>query len=485
MVSTKKRKSYYHWGVILITALMAFAWLGNKGVFAWDEARYGENAYWMNAKGDYVNFYFANQPDKWNAKPPLANWLIALNYQWIGHNPWALRLHSAISIVLFFAIFFAWVRRYRGSTFASITCAVLLTVKGIIGHHVGRTGDTDALLLLWLMGFLYAFSAWVDFGERKMLLWGAICLGLAFYSKGPTFIFYLPGAAIYLLLRRRLAALLSESYFWVGIGSLLAIIASWIILVEANSPDDGNNSWQTLLFYDTIARFTETGVEGAATSWNAGFVFEALDIKFNLWNYLMYASLILFSVRRSREHKLDRLLWQKDEYRIFLLSLSIAISLSVVLTISQSKLVWYITPILPFAALAVSSLIIFSVEHSKHWLWLWAGLFLFTGGRQLLDLYRVPESNSQFVYEREELLAGAERIYLYRAGDQEMQLYADWYATEVWSLEELRDWEGDGILLGSVRAAERESLMQKISFTSECKADFCILIGSRPTTTSE
>lgn len=485
MAYIRDRINFYHWGVALVAGLMAFAWLGNKGVFAWDEARYGENAYWMNAKGDYVNYYFANQADTWNAKPPLANWLIALNYQCFGHNPWALRLHSAIASVLFFALFFAWVRRYQDDQFAMIACAVLLCVKGVIGHHIGRTGDTDALLLLWLMGFLYAFSAWIDFGERKMLLWGAISLGLAFYSKGPTLVFYLPGAAIYLLVRRRLTDLLRESYFWLGLGSLLAIIASWIVLVELYSLDDGNNSWQTLLFYDTIARFTQTGVEGATTAWNVSFVFEALDVKFNLWNYLLYLSLIISSVRRGRDRKTDRLWWQKDEYRLYLLSLSVAIPLAILLTVSQSKLIWYITPLLPFAAVGVSSLIQISLKLSKHLIWLWAALFLFTGGRQVWQLYQVPDSNSQFVYEQRAFLAGAERIYLYQAADQEMQLYADWYGEEVLSLTKLSDWQGDGILLGSVRAAERERLKQKISFTSQCKADFCILIGDHSTTISE
>ena len=68
---------------------------------------------------------------------------------------------------------------------------------------------------------------------------------------------------------------------------------------------------------------------------------------------------------------------------------------------------------------------------------------------------------------------------------RQMYIDADWYAKEVLSLTKLSDWSGDGILLGRVRVAERTALKQKISFTSQCKADFCMLIGDRPTSTSE
>ncbi|MEL7339535.1 MAG: glycosyltransferase family 39 protein, partial [Bacteroidota bacterium] len=288
--ASKLLSPYLKWAVFVLTLLSIFLWLGSKGIFAWDEARYGENAYWMLQKGDYVHYYFAGEPDRWNAKPPLANWLISLNYRWLGYNTWALRLHSAVAVLAFFVLFYYWVKRYRSEGFALACVLVLLSVRGIVGHHVGRTGDTDGLLLAGLMGYLYALSSWVDFAERKALLWGALSLGLAFYSKGPTMIFFLPGTLVYLLIRRKMKDLLREPYFWGATVVLLAIIASWIILVELNTPAGEYRSWQTLLFYDTVARFTQTGVEGEATSWNVGFVLQALDIKFNLWNYLLYLS---------------------------------------------------------------------------------------------------------------------------------------------------------------------------------------------------
>ncbi|MEL6591304.1 MAG: glycosyltransferase family 39 protein [Bacteroidota bacterium] len=472
---TQHASPYLKWVIFALVFLSTFLWLGKKGIFAWDEARYGENAYWMLQTGDYVHYSFAGAPDQWNAKPPLANWLISLNYRWLGCNTWALRLHSALAVLIFFVLYYRWIRRYQGEIFALASVAVLLCVKGIIGHHVGRTGDTDGLLLACLMGYLYALSSWLDFGERKALLWGALSLGLAFYSKGTTLIFYLPGTFLYLLIRRKLRKILREPYFWLAAALLLSIIASWILLVEINTPAGEYRSWHTLLFYDTVARFTQTGVEGAATSWNVGFVFEALDIKFNLWNYLLYLSLLLggLSVLRSSEPKSQW--WQSPNNRLYILSLCMAVPLAILLTVSKSKLVWYIAPILPFAAIGVADLFFRSLRWQKQLIWLWGMLALFTFGRQAWQRYQVPDSNSQFVQEHREALKGSQRIYLYREGDQEMRLYADWYAEEVVKLEQVDAWPGDGILLGTVNPTEREALKQKISFTADCKADFCIV----------
>mgnify|MGYP000135247923 CR=1 FL=1 len=41
--------------------------------------------------------------------------------------------------------------------FAFFTCLILLSVNGLIGWHIGRTGDTDALLICFLMAVLNLF----------------------------------------------------------------------------------------------------------------------------------------------------------------------------------------------------------------------------------------------------------------------------------------------------------------------------------------
>ncbi|MEL6846847.1 MAG: hypothetical protein AAFP02_26885, partial [Bacteroidota bacterium] len=130
---------------------------------------------------------------------------------------------------------------------------------------------------------------------------------------------------------------------------------------------------------------------------------------------------------------------------------------------------------LPFAAIGVADLFFRSLRWQKQLIWLWGMLALFTFGRQAWQRYQVPDSNSQFVQEHREALKGSQRIYLYREGDQEMRLYADWYAEEVVKLEQVDAWPGDGILLGTVNPTERGALKQKISFTADCKADFCIV----------
>ena len=155
------------WVVLALAVFLSFWKLGDHAVSEWDEARYGEIAYWMVKSGDYINYQYAGQPDNWNAKPPLAVWLIAASYQLFGFNEWALRLPSALATIAFFAFFFHFVRIYHSANFALIASIILMSCKGIIGHHVGRTGDTDALLIMSLMAFLYFAFRFLDFNEKK------------------------------------------------------------------------------------------------------------------------------------------------------------------------------------------------------------------------------------------------------------------------------------------------------------------------------
>jgi 4-amino-4-deoxy-L-arabinose transferase-like glycosyltransferase len=119
----------------------------------------------MAHNGDYVHFYYNGKPDTWNAKPPLLIWSIVLAYKLFGYNAFALRFFSAVASVFFFFFAFKLVRLYANEKFAFIASLILLTCKAVIGFHVGRTGDADALLLLFVTASLYYFLLFIDFGK--------------------------------------------------------------------------------------------------------------------------------------------------------------------------------------------------------------------------------------------------------------------------------------------------------------------------------
>ncbi len=153
----------------LVAALVLFFLffrLGQPPVFEYDEARNGINAVEMLEHGHWRGLWFANEPDTWVNKPPLFTWILAGSFSILGYNTLALRIPSALAMLG--ALFFVYLlgRRYYGEVFAIMACLVLLSVKGLVGHHTGRTGDFDALLIFFLMANSYFFMRFFSGGKE-------------------------------------------------------------------------------------------------------------------------------------------------------------------------------------------------------------------------------------------------------------------------------------------------------------------------------
>ena len=104
-----QQSAYFMWGIsgiglILICGLV-FLWnLGTVGLVDETEPLFAEAARQMTVTGNWITPYF-NQETRFD-KPPLVYWLMAVGYQVLGVNEWAVRLPSAMAaIVLTITIF--------------------------------------------------------------------------------------------------------------------------------------------------------------------------------------------------------------------------------------------------------------------------------------------------------------------------------------------------------------------------------------------
>ncbi|MEO8150381.1 MAG: glycosyltransferase family 39 protein [Bacteroidia bacterium] len=200
--------------VILLSGFLSFYKLGLQDVYEWDESRNGVNAFEMLHNNDYVNLYFAGQLDTWNNKPPLLIYCIIISYKIFGLNQFALRFPSALATILFFYCCYKLFSLYTKNSTAFLGCIILMSCKGIIGFHAGRTGDFDALLLLFLTASLYFFLKYHDFNYKKGIYLFSIFMGLAFLTKGVAAFLILPGLFIYVMMRRKLKELLFFKHTW-------------------------------------------------------------------------------------------------------------------------------------------------------------------------------------------------------------------------------------------------------------------------------
>jgi 4-amino-4-deoxy-L-arabinose transferase-like glycosyltransferase len=163
---------------------MSFYKLGQNDLSEWDESRNGVNAFEMLHNGDYINLYYGGQPDSWNNKPPLFIYAIVMCYKLFGYNEFALRFTSALAIIIFFVFIYKLIALYESTAFAFICCLVMMTCKGIVGNHVGRSGDFDATLLCLLIISIYYLLCYIDFNKETSLNFSALFFGFAFLIKG-------------------------------------------------------------------------------------------------------------------------------------------------------------------------------------------------------------------------------------------------------------------------------------------------------------
>jgi 4-amino-4-deoxy-L-arabinose transferase-like glycosyltransferase len=438
-----EQKNGYLWLTLLLAIVLSFWKLGDHEVHVWDEARQGITALEMHERGDYINYYYADQLDTWSAKPPLLIWCMTASYHVFGYNAFGMRVPAAIATILFFLFAFRLVRLYKSGQFAFLTCLILMSCHAILGTHIGRTADFDAFLLPSLTAFVFFFLRAHDFGKKSALLWAGVALGLAFYSKGTTAIFLLPGAVLYVLLSGTLLRILKDWRTYAALGIFAAFVGSWIYIILAHGAEFtdsvrwGANSVDTMFFYDTVARLTDSGFHDNKS--DPFFFFSAIDIKLNLWNYVFYLGIVLGIVQLAQHNKQLISFVRKPENRLGLVSFCMIVSLGMLLSLSSNKLGWYLAPIHLFIGV-IAMLFVQYASTKVKFVWIaFLGLFLFTFARHF-DYLNSPETpmGSWIDAHQEEVLA-ADEIYLYRTQQQDLFLYLKWMNYEVRMITDLAD----------------------------------------------
>lgn len=165
-----------------LVGYLVFAQLGEMYITDYDEARHGVNAYEMIRNRDYWVHTYQGTPDRWNLKPPLSFWLIALSYRLFGYSAFALRFFSALAALLASGALALWAYRRQGVWAGAFTVLVIAGNSAMYGLHFARFGDADAQYqLFFTIAMLFMLRSGADF---RWLYGSALLFGLAFLEKG-------------------------------------------------------------------------------------------------------------------------------------------------------------------------------------------------------------------------------------------------------------------------------------------------------------
>ncbi len=170
------------WIAMLVCAIPAFYLLGVPSIYIWDEAVYA------NASLDMANgsSWLVPVHGDYNTKPPLVLWMQALFLLFIPSAELAIRLPSALSVVGILLILQIGLKRWGfgfWSRFLVMVCFV--GHEGFIRHHIGRTGDLDAVMTFFTTAYAMIVldaihnKRWTN----KHLVFFFIAFVAAFYAK--------------------------------------------------------------------------------------------------------------------------------------------------------------------------------------------------------------------------------------------------------------------------------------------------------------
>ncbi|MCD6293918.1 MAG: phospholipid carrier-dependent glycosyltransferase [Deltaproteobacteria bacterium] len=227
--------------------------LGFRSLTIPDESRYGEIPREMLTSGDWVVPRLNGL--KYFEKPPFGYWANAVSILTFGENAFALRIPSALSVIISALMIFLLVRRFSNEGPAAVLApAIFLTCPLVLA--IGNINLLDSLLSMLLTGALvcFFFAHMAENMRRKALflvLMGVFC-GLAFLTKG-FLAFAVPMLAIvpFLLWEGRFKDLLRIP--WIPLITAVGVVLPWSLMIHFREGD----FWNYFFWTEHVARFLD------------------------------------------------------------------------------------------------------------------------------------------------------------------------------------------------------------------------------------
>lgn len=330
-------------GIIVGVSLFLLLWkLGSYGLIDVDEGRYAEvpremflSGDWLTPRLNYINFF---------DKPPLLYWGIALSYAAFGITEFAARLVPALWALLGIIATYALGRRMFGPRAGFLSAIILLT--SLMWTVMARVVLTDmAVSSLVFCAIALWWLAITETQIRRRTLWLAlfwISLGLGMLAKGPVAPVLCGGSiTVYLLICKRWRDLRTMGWLW-GIPLFIAVAAPWYIAIALRHPEYNNAFW----YEQNFGRFTGA-IANVDHSQGPLFLLQFLPLIVFPWSVFALPALF-FGAKK---------LWpiRTDNQRAIVYLLGTVAFVMLFFSISESKLITYILPVVPPLAIGLAA----------------------------------------------------------------------------------------------------------------------------------
>lgn len=177
----ERRARIGFWAVLAAGALLLSLGAGSLPLLDPDESRFARTSVEMVRSGDLVVPHFEGQPRL--VKPPLLHWIQSALFRPFGPSERLARLPSAAATLLSLLIV-GWVALRRFGHEGALWAAAILGSMPLV-VAVGKLGTLDALLAVHVFAVIALDIAEPEETGSHMGLAVGFLLGLAFLTKGP------------------------------------------------------------------------------------------------------------------------------------------------------------------------------------------------------------------------------------------------------------------------------------------------------------
>jgi 4-amino-4-deoxy-L-arabinose transferase-like glycosyltransferase len=231
---------------------------------------------WALSRNGWANEYYAgavrSMAASWHAflygsldvtgvmtvdKPPMALWIQALSVRAFGWSSWSVLVPQALMGVASVALVYDLTRRRFGRAGGFIAGAVLALTPMAVA--ISRHNNPDALLVLCVVGALWAVVRALEDGRIRWMVLAGACVGLGFETKMAAALLVVPALAVAWLWaapRARVRGL--------AVGGLAMLVAggAWPLLVAVTpagsrpwiSGTSDNSIWSLIMDYNGLGR---------------------------------------------------------------------------------------------------------------------------------------------------------------------------------------------------------------------------------------
>ncbi|MFA6602579.1 MAG: glycosyltransferase family 39 protein [Candidatus Shapirobacteria bacterium] len=329
-------------GIAVACYAAFFHHLGEFTVRIWDESRNGVSALEMSRSNNWLVTTYQGIPDMWSVKPPLYIWLVAIIYKIFGVSELGLRLPSAVGVSLVvLTIYLFSLKALKNRWIGIVGALIILSSMGFPDLHIGRTGDYDALLTLFMFwGGLGLFEYLNKPGNKNLVIATGALVG-AVLTKGIAGVMMVPGVAIFIIFGGKVIEVLKDKRFWVSLIIGISIVGGFYLLRERVNPGYLAAVWKE----EIEGRFNNNLGSSSSNFWYYWKFFS--EFRFQKWIWMVPLSGVVLLITKDKKLK-----------SFVAYGLLICVSYFLLISSAATKNMWYDAPLYPWMSLLAAVFVV-------------------------------------------------------------------------------------------------------------------------------